>query len=144
MICCIRPSGEDTTGPLGLGHFLHTFWRWVWRHFKYILDLGHSLDSFWKKVGDFLETFWFWRVFGDILVTFWRHFGIWMVFGYILESFWIHFGILRYHNWTLVPFLFAQACKSIIYYPLCPLFWFRTRSLQLSYGLLYGLQRIKI
>ena len=103
MICCIRPSGEDTTGTLGLGHFLHTFWRWIWRHFKYILDLGHSLDSFWKKVGDFLETFWFWRVFGDILVTFCRHFGIWMVFGDILESFWIHFGNLRYHNWTLVP-----------------------------------------
>ena len=95
MICCIGPSGKDTTGPLGLGHFLHTFLRLFWRHFKYILGLGHSLNSFWKKVGEFLETFWFWILFGEILETFRRHFGIWIVFGDIFDTFWRHFGNLR-------------------------------------------------
>ena len=103
MICCIRPCGKDTTGPLGLGHFLHTFLRTVWRHFKYILDLGHSLNSFWKNVGEFLETFWFWILFGEILETFRRHFGIWIVFGDIFDTFWIHFGNCRDHLCTLVP-----------------------------------------
>ena len=66
------------------------------------------MDSFWKKVGYFLETFWFWILFGEILETFRRHFGIWIVFGDFFDSFWRLFGNFGDHLCTLVPIISLQ------------------------------------